>query len=361
MAGTHTISIAGAIRGSTTGKMKNNVILHTMQRFLMCMTLALALAGRPSVSLAVSPEDLYQEASSAFAAGDLATAEKDLVEFRKEHETHQLYWSATLMWARCAKEPGEAERRFREAAEKAPPETKAECELEIARMLVMRDKFPEAEKAFSDWLAANPGDERGESAHYWHSFCLKQTGRTDEAIKEAGSLRSEGGQDQWRALAGLLLAGMKSDAGDAAGAHEEYAALVATEWASGIGPQALLGAAKTSPTEWERKKLLNELTRKYPDSPEAGEAAKLLKTPGRVVTPRFGVQVGAYSKMANAQIEKKRVVAQGRKAAIIKRTQAGLSLFSVIIGPFATRAEAETAAREIRESGLAAVAYVTTY
>jgi len=332
--------------------------MNGMNRILTLSVLVLATF--PSVSLALSPEDLYQEAASAFTAGDMATAEKDLVEFRKEYETHQLYWSATLMWAKCAREPGEAERRFREAAEIAPPETKAECELEIARMLLMRDKFPEAEKAYSAWLAANTGDERGESARYWHAVCLKQTGRTEDAIQEAGSLGRDGRQNQWRALAGLLLAEMKSDAGDATGAHAQYSVLVAAEWAADVGPQALLGAAKTTKSDWKRKNLLNELVRRYPESFEAAEAGKILKGTSRAAS-RFGVQVGAYSKMSNAQVEKKRVIATGRSVAIIKRTQAGLSLFSVIVGPFANRAAAEAAAREIRESGLAAVAYVTAY
>jgi len=295
--------------------------------------------------------------------GDYEAAEAKFAQFRKEYPGHQLYWFASTQWAKCTTDPDEGEKRFKSLLEsdRIPPEVKSECEMELANLAMMEDTFDEAEKLYSAWLADHPADERGEAARFWRGLCLREMGRDDDAAASLEELEKGGRQPSWRAMAGILLGSIRFGQGNLAEARRVYRELAAADWAKEVRPQALLGCANSAASAGERTAALRELASKYPGTEEAAEGKALAQArPGKKVTgPRWGVQVGAYSRMGNATAAKKQWEAKGKHAAIAERKLGHLALHIVVIGPFGTREAAEREARAIKTAGSAAL--VTTY
>ena len=313
-----------------------------------------------SAALAASgPGDLYREATTAFESGDRAIAEAKLTVFRQRYPSHQLYWQASLMWARCARTPAEAAQRFSRLAQQAPPETKAECELEQAHLLMLQEKFSAAAAAYAVWLKARPRDERADVAGFWRGVCLNESGRGGEAQKILAVVCSAGQQSRWRAQAGLLLASIKAGQEGVEAAHREYGKLVDAAWAADVRPQALLGAAQTATNTWKRKTLLKTLDREYPKSAEAAKARAMLKerVPAGI---RFGVQTGAFAERAHARAQQQKLTKEGYRVSIVKRKRADVVLHAVLVGPFATRAQASLEAGALKARGHPAV-FVTLF
>ncbi len=241
----------------------------------------------------------------------------------------------------------------------APPDTKAECELEVAHLLALQEKYPEAERAYGAWLAAYGSDERAEGARYWRALCLKEVGREAEAETVAAALAREARQEAWRGPAALLAASLMAARNDRAAAAKAYAALAVAPWGAPVRPQALLGAAKTAATVEVSRKFCRDLIRTFPDAAEAEAARELLHEPKHGGS-RFGVQVGAYQKEANAKAEKAKWTKVGRKADIVRRDHASLGrLYFVILGPFPSFDAAVSARDAVRASG--ATAQITSY
>jgi len=310
-----------------------------------------AVAGTP-------PEEIFRQASLSFEAGEMEAAENGFSELRRDFPKHQLYWFSGLMWARCARDPGEAEKRFVAVMEKSPPDIKAECEIELAHLDLIQDKYDDAEKAYADWLVGRDQDERAESARFFRGWCLKELGREGEAAGLLDGLFREGKQPAWRAESGLVLAGIKFGAGDISGARSIYVEMSGAEWARESRPQALLGSARTAPTAGERAKLLKDLLKDYPDADESAEAAAMLggKKKGK---GRFGVQIGAFSRKSNAVVMKADWARKGKRAAILSRKMGSLSLYAVLLGPFETREAAEQEVATVKAQGARAI--VTPY
>ncbi len=316
-------------------------------RPVLGLLLLLAAAGRA----APSPEELFAGASAAFDAGDPDAASSRLDEFRSRYADHRLFWPASLLWARCATRAEEADRRFKAVMESAPPDTKAECELELAHLLLMRERYPEAELAFAEWLEAHPDDERAEGAVYWKAVCLKEEGKEPEALAAADGEYRHGRQEGTRALAGLLVASVARTRGDMATANSVYRALVDAPWAGSVRPQALLGAAQSARTAADQRRLGDRLIKAFPDSEEADTIRATLKKPPRT-KGKFGVQVGAYKITAAAKAEVAKWVRQGKAAKIVKRPSPAYgSMQCVILGPYATRGAAEAERDAIKAAG----------
>jgi cell division septation protein DedD len=319
--------------------------------------------GGRVMAAAPAPEDLFRDANAAYEAGDLAGAEAKLEPFRGKFASHRLAWPANLLWARCTTDPAESERRFRLLAGTAPPETKRECELAVAHLLMIRNRNADAERAYADFLAANADDERAEEAAYWRAVCLRALGREPEAEPLAEREMRGGRQDRWRAFAGLLLGSIRLGRKDLAGARAVYAELAANAWAEDVRPQALLGAAKSSRNGEEAGKAARALVRDFPDSPEAAEARALVHPladasasgPASVSAPasrRWGVQVGAFAQAGNAAVERRKWTKEGRKVVVLKRHHETFGeLFLVYLGPYPTREQAEAVAKELKAGG----------
>lgn len=318
-------------------------------------TPAVVLAGcllATAVRAAPTAEDLYAQASAAFEAGDPATASVHLDDFRSRFADHRLFWPASMLWARCAIEPSEAEKRFKTVMEAAPADTKAECEMELAHLLFMREKYPEAEAAFAEWLDAHPHDERAEGAMYWKAVCLREEGKEPEAAAAALEEFKHGRQDGYRSLAGLLAAAMTHTRGDVPGAYALYRELAGAVWAKSVRPQALLGAAQSAATAAEQRKECEALVKTFPETDEADAARALLKKPART-RGRFGVQVGAYKSLAFAKIELAKWKKQGKPGRIVKRPAPGFgSLQFVILGPYPSRTAAELEKAAMKAAGV---------
>lgn len=307
----------------------------------------LAPAGRT----APPPEDLFAQASAAFEAGDPAGASAQLETFRSAYADHRLYWPASLLWARCAIQPEEAERRFKAVMAQAPADTRAECELELAHVAFTRERYPEAEVAFAEWLDAHPHDERAEGAAYWRAVCLKEQGKEPESVAAAQEEYLHGRQDGYRSLAGFLVATVTAARGDMPGAHRVFRVLAEAEWARSIRPQALLGAAKSAPTPAAQRKLGEALVKAYPETDEADAVRVLLKKPPRA-RGRFGVQVGAYKSPAFARAELAKWKKAGKRGKIVKRPAPGFgSLQFVILGPYPSRGDAELEKDALKAGG----------
>lgn len=310
------------------------------------------LAAGSAGAAAPAPEDLYREANAAFEAGDLETAAAKLQPFQAKYSSHRLAWPANLLWARCTTEPEEAERRFRKLAGTAPPETRKECELEVARLLVLRDRYEDAERAYAAFLESNPEDERAEEASYWRAACLKALGREAEAGSIAEAELRKGRQDRWRALSGILLGTIKYAKGDSAGAHALFTEIAAAPWGADVRPQALLGAAKSVKDPDEVRRLCNAVIKGYPDSPEADEARRLINASPEAGA-RFGVQVGAFAQPGNAAAERKKWTKRGKKVVVLKRKHESFGeLFFVLLGPYPTREQADLVAKELKGEGV---------
>ena len=303
----------------------------------------------------------YRSAAAAYEAGAREKAGKQLEEFRRAHPDHPLAWQAGLLWARCTTEPAEAEKRFRAVAERAPEDTKAECELELAHLAVVQEHYAPAEEAYTAWLAAHGHDERAEAASFWQAQCQRELGRKDEALVAWKRLRDKGRQPVWRAQAGLAASSLLLEQGKAAEARREALGLVEASWARDVRPQARLVAAKADlalKRTGEARTLLAELAKENPDLPEAEEARTLLgaKTPAG---PRFGVQVAAFSRKAAAAAEREKYVKAGRAATLLTRPSGSLMLYGVVLGPYASHAEAEQAREQLRQKGTEA--FIITY
>lgn len=309
---------------------------------------------------ATPPEEMFRQASGLFESGQLELAEARFSELRKEYPRHQLYWFAGLMWARCAREPADAENRFMALLKKenAPPDIVAECEIEVAHLNLAQDQFDDAEKAYADWLIGRDADERAESALFFRAWCLKELGREAEAVEILNALFGGARQPAWRSSAGLLLASLKFGAGDTAGARSIYSGISGTEWGRDARPQALMGAVRTAGTAAERARLLKEIMKGYPDSGEAAEAATMLAGKGKA-RARFGVQVGAFSQRANAVAVKSQWDKKGKQASILSRKMGSLSLFAVLLGPYDTREAADREVNILKAQGTRAI--VTPY
>ena len=292
---------------------------------MIAAVITLVLFSSPALP-ATPPEEMFRQASQSFESGDMGIAEARFAELRKEYPRHQLFWFSGMMWARCAQDPAEAEKRFTGVMEKAPPDVRAECEIEIAHLALMQDNFDEAEKDYAEWLVGRDGDERVESARFFRARCLKELGREGEAAGILDALVNGGKQPAWRASAALLLAGLKFGSGDTAGARVVYLVMAGAEWGRDARPQALMGCARTAASAGERAKLLKEIIKAYPDTDESAEAVVMLggKLPAN---GRFGVQVGAYSRKTNAVIAKKDWDKKGKKTAILSRKMGSLKLF----------------------------------
>jgi len=328
-------------------------------RFLAVL-LAVAVTAAASVALAVAtPEDLFRDAEASFQAGDAAQAGDKLAEFRTRYPSHLLYWKASLMWARCAPDPDEAVRRFTLVAEKAPAGTKAECEMDLASLYMVTDRFIEAEAALGAWLVAHPTDERAEQAAYLRGICLAELGRESEAEMVLMPVFQKGTHPPYRALAGLTLASARFGRGLFTDSRAMYNSLVRAMWAADVRPQALLGAAKCATELWrptENRALLARLIKEYPDTEEATEAREVMKVPARA---KIWVQIGAYSRPDFANAEKAKWEAKGYTAALGVSRHGSLKLNILLLGPYATRAEAEKAARTLKTAGTGA--FITRY
>ena len=109
----------------------------------------------------------------------------------------------------------------------------------------------------------------------------------------------------------------------------------------------------------ESRQFCRVLLKDYPDAVEAEAARELMREPKRGGA-RFGVQVGAYQKEANATSEKSRWAKLGRKAAVIRRDHASFGrLYCVILGPYPSFDAAVGTRDTVRASGT--TAQVTTY
>jgi len=301
---------------------------------------------------APTAEDLYAQASAAFEAGDPATASAQLDDFRSRFADHRLFWPASMLWARCALEPGEAEKRFKTVMDAAPADTKAECEMELAHLLFMREKYPEAEAAYAEWLDAHPHDERAEGALYWKAVCLREEGKEPEAAAAALEEFKHGRQEGYRSLAGLLAAAMTHTHGDVPGAYAIYRELAGASWARSVRPQALLGAAESAATPSAQRRECEALVKAFPETDEADAARAMLKKPPRT-KGRFGLQVGAYKSLASAKVELAKWKKQGKSGRIVKRPAPGFgSLQFVILGPYPTRTAAELERASMKAAGV---------
>jgi DedD protein len=309
---------------------------------------------------AVTPEDLFRQASASYESGNLAEAEAQFAQFRREYPSHQLYWFAGTMWAKCATDPEEAEKRLHEVldAPNAPAEVKAECELELAHLALMQDSWDEAEKFYGAWLADHPADERGEAARFWRALSMRELGREDEAATALGELVMGGRQPSWRAMAGLLLGSLRFGQGNMAEARTVYREMAAAAWARDVRPQVLLGCANAAASASERSAAVKTLLKEYPESEEAA-SAKSMGGGKRKARTRWGVQVGAFSRAANAEAARKKWEKGGRHAAVTSRKMGHLVLQTVVVGPFDTREAAEREARALKTAGTSAL--VTTY
>jgi len=309
---------------------------------------------------ATPPEEMFRQASAFFESGDLEQAEARFSELRKEYPKHQLFWFAGMMWARCARDPVDAEKRFNGLMEQAPPDIKAECEIELAHLALLQDQFDDAEKAYADWLIGRDADERAEPARFFRAWCLKELGREEEAGVILGALYSGGRQSAWRSEAGLLLAGLKFGSGDTAGARAIYQEMAGADWGRDARPQALMGCARTAGTAGERTKLLKEIVKTCSESDESAEAGAMLGGKGKPkVKGRFGVQVGAFSRKSNAVAAKAQWDRKGKPAAILPRKMGSLKLFAVLLGPFESREAADREANSVKALGARAI--VTNY
>jgi TolA-binding protein len=322
--------------------------------------LAALLAGMTGLAVsATTPEDLFQEAESAFMAGTPAVADAKLADFRTRYPSHPLYWKASLMWARCAPDPDEAARRLALVARTAPAGTKAECELDLASLSMARDRFVEAEEAFGKWLIGHGTDERAPQAAYLRGICLAELGRTAEAEVALEPVYRKGASTPYRALAGLSIASARFSRGLYAEARMVYAQLIKAPWAGDVRPQVLFGAAKCAAElkrPAENQALLARLVREYPNTEEGIEAQALLKIPARA---RIWVQVGAFSRADFAKAEKAKWEAKGYPASLGVSRHGSLKLNTMLLGPYATRLEAERVVRTLRASGTGA--FVTRY
>jgi len=308
--------------------------------------------GSQAAAAGPAPEQLFREATAAYEAGDMATAQARLEPFRSKYAEHRLYWPANLLWARCTTDAAESERRFRLLAQAAPAETRKECDLEVAHLLLLRDRWADAERAYAAFLDANAGDERAELAVYWRAVCLKELGRPAEALGVAEGEWRGGRQDRWKAPAGLLVGSLREAKRDLAGAHATYVDLAEAPWAADFRPQALLGAAKTTKVAAERERLCRALIKGWPDSPEADEARALVHEPARA-GKRFGVQVGAFAQSGNAAAEKKKWAKRGKKVIVVKRRHETLGeLYFVMLGPYPTRGQADSVAKGLKGEGV---------
>ncbi len=319
----------------------------------MRTSLLLLLAAAGAAAAADTAEDLYARATAAHAAGDLAGAGTASAAIRAGDPAHRLYWPASLLWARCATDPATGEQRLRAVAAGAPAETKRQCELEIAHLMALGERWKEAEAAYAGWQAANPGDERADEAGYWRAASLDALDRRDDAEAEAGRIFGQGRQGGPRGLAGLLLGRLRAARGDRAGAHAVYTELVAAEWAGDLRPQALLGAATTAPTPAARDPLLRQIVKGFPSTGEADEARARLGGSRRPAGPAdsIGVQVGAFNNAGMAKSVLGKFTRKGRKGkVVVSQHERFGKLYVVVLGPFPSRARAEAVLTEARRT-----------
>ena len=316
------------------------------------LLVASVLACGPARAAGPAPEDLFRDATAAYQAGDLVTAAARLEPFRTKYADHRLAWPANLLWARCTTDPAESERRFRLLAKTAPPETRKECDLEVASLLLLRERWGDAERAYAAYLDANAGDERAEEAVYWRAVCLKSLGRDADALGLAEGERRNGRQDRWKALAGLLAGSLRLAARDLPGAHAVYVDLVGAAWGADVKPQALLGAAKSATSAAECNRYSRAVIDGWPDAPEAAEARSLIHEKPPPDRP-FAVRVGAFAQPGNAAAERKKWVQRGKKVVVLKRHHETFGeLYFVFLGPYPTKAKAELVAKELKGEGI---------
>jgi cell division protein FtsN len=168
-----------------------------------------------------------------------------------------------------------------------------------------------------------------------------------------------GTRPPYRALAGLTLASARFGRGLFMEARTIYTSMVRAPWAADVRPQVLLGAAKCA-TELRRntenQAFLAQLVKDYPDTEEAAEARLVLKVPARA---KIWVQVGAFSRVDFADSEKAKWVAKGYRAALGVSRHGSLKLNAVLLGPYATKLEADKVARTLKAAGTGA--FVTRY
>lgn len=321
-------------------------------RGLAVVAMLLAAGGTCAapVAPAGTPEELYARAAASFDAGDFATADAACAALRAGDPAHRFYWPASLLWARCATDPAVAAARLKEVSIGAPAETRRQCELELAHLHALGERWAPAEAAYAAWLAAYPGDERGDEAGYWRAASLEVLGRGEDAEAEAARVLRQGRQPGPRALAGLLLARLRMARGDRTGAHAAYAELAGAPWGQDVRPQALLGAASTAPNTPVRDPFLRRLVKEHPATIEANEAKVLLGLAKRV-PDRIGVQVGAFNNAAKARTVLARFTKRGRKGKVVASQHERFGkLFAVVLGPFPDRARAEVALAEARKT-----------
>ncbi|MEK7475162.1 MAG: SPOR domain-containing protein [Candidatus Coatesbacteria bacterium] len=308
--------------------------------------------GCPAGAAGPAPEDLFSEATAAYQAGDFVKAAARLEPFRGKYADHRLAWPANLLWARCTTDPAESERRFRLLAKTAPPETRKECDLEVASLLLLRERWKDAERAYAAYLDANAGDERAEEAVYWRAVCLRSLGRDAEALGLAEGERRNGRQDRWKALAGLLAGTIRLAAKDLPGANAIYVDLAGAAWGQDVKPQALLGAAKSTKNAAECNRYARAVIDGWPDSPEAAEARGLIHEKAPPDRP-YAVRVGAFAQPGNAAAERKKWKQRGKQVVVLKRHHETFGeLFFVFLGPYPTKAKAELVAKELKADGV---------
>ena len=160
-----------------------------------------------------------------------------------------------------------------------------------------------------------------------------------------------GHQDEWRSLAGLLLATLQLGRGDTQAAHRSYRTLAEATWARRVRPQALLGSARTAPTAAGQRRWYEQLAKSAPDTDEGDAARVFLKKPPRS-RGRFGVQVGAFKLVSTAREEVARWKKQGKPALLVRKSSPFGPLQCVIVGPFTTRALAEHEREALKASGV---------
>ncbi len=150
-------------------------------------------------------------------------------------------------------------------------------------------KFTAAEKEFAAVRDHHPRTRSGRVAQHYQALCLKELGRTDEAVKLLEEL-SRTRDKNVAALAKLTLAGFYEELGRVDDAARAYRELADNPAATVPRATALLelAALEAIRNPDEARKLYNQIKAEYPDSPIATQVnarLELLPAPTLPATP----------------------------------------------------------------------------
>ncbi len=205
--------------------------------------------------------------------------------------------------------------------------------------------------------AARELSERGGASAdgylYLQGVSALKLGDLSRARQALNRLLDSHSNSRWAAQAWIALGDSWEAAGEYETALQVYSRTLEQGRDSSMAPQALLriGSVQRELGRWdEAKRSFQEAASRAPGSPEAAQAAELLRS-GEFF---FCVQVGAFITPGNADKLRAELARRGYDASVSQAAMNGRMYHRVRVGRFSTRREAEEQARKLQQDGFPA-------